>query len=79
MFALALALLLSAPAASVQAASSVNKKLAKQVNGIVKKKVKAKDSKKRSCRSCFNIRRRHINMAAPMVLSLRKGGRKTTR
>ena len=53
MFALALALLLSAPAASVQAASSVNKKLAKQVNGIVKKKVKAKDSKKKKLQKLF--------------------------
>ncbi len=53
MFALALALLLSAPAASVQAASAVNKKLAKQVNGIVKKKVKAKDSKKKKLQKLF--------------------------
>lgn len=46
MFVMALVLMLSAPATCAQAASSTDKKLKKQVDSIVKKKVKTKDSKK---------------------------------
>lgn len=77
MFALALALLLSAPAASVQAASSTDKKLKKQVDSIVKKQVKDKDSKKKKLEKLFKYTEKTYKYGRAYEFKAKKGWEKT--
>lgn len=77
MFALALALLLSAPAASVQAASSTDKKLKKQADIIVKKQVKDKDSKKKKLEKLFQYAEKKYGYGRAYEFKAKKGWEKT--
>lgn len=61
MFVMAAVLLLSAPAVPVQAASSTDKALKKKVTGIVKKKVKTKDSKEKKLEKLFKYTEKSYN------------------
>lgn len=77
MLVLAFVLLLTAPAASVQAASSADKKLKKQVTGIVKKQVKAKDSKKKKLEKLFNYTEKTYKYGRSYRFKAKKGWEKT--
>lgn len=77
MFALAFVLFLSAPAASAQAASSVDKKLKKQVNSIVKKKVKAKDTKEAKLEKLFKYTEKTYRYGRAYGFKAKKGWEKS--
>ncbi len=77
MLALALVLLLTAPAASVQAASSTRKKLKSQVNRIVKKQVKTKDSKKKKLKKLFKYTEKTYKYGRSYDFKAKKGWEKT--
>lgn len=77
MFGLALVLLLSTPAAAVQAASSTDKKLTKQVNSIVKKKVKTKDSKKKKLEKLFQYTEKTYKYGRAYDFKAKKGWEKS--
>ncbi len=73
MFVMALVLMLSAPATCAQAASSTDKKLKKQVDSIVKKKVKTKDSKKKKLEKLFKYTEKTYKYGRSYGFKAKKG------